>query len=61
MVEVDPSAPLIGARVEVTLLDAFEGRSQLFASYHRWHTGRPAAEQCAGCTFNTSHVLELAS
>jgi hypothetical protein len=24
-----------------------------------WHTGRPAADQCEGCTFNTGHVLEL--
>ena len=59
MVEVDPSTPLIGASGEVTLLDAFEGRTQLFASYHMWHTGRPAADQCEGCTFNTGHVLEL--
>jgi predicted dithiol-disulfide oxidoreductase (DUF899 family) len=59
MVEVDPSAPLIGASGAVTLLDAFEGRSQLYASYHMWHTGRPAADQCEGCTFNTGHVREL--
>src|SRR6266540_7531532 len=59
MVEVDPSAPLIGASGAVTLLDAFEGRTQLFASYHMWHTGLPAADQCEGCTFNTGHVLEL--
>lgn len=24
-----------------------------------WHIGRPAAEQCEGCTFNTSHITEL--
>ena len=59
MVEVDASAPLIGASGEVTLLDAFEGRSQLYASYHMWHTGHPAAEQCEGCTFFTGHALEL--
>ena len=59
MVEVDAATPLIGASGAVTLLDAFEGRSQLFASYHMWHTGRPAADQCEGCTFNTGHVLEL--
>src|SRR5215210_8872463 len=57
MVEVDPSAPLIGASGEVTLLDAFEGRTQLFASYHMWHTGHSAADQCEGCTFNNAHVL----
>jgi hypothetical protein len=43
----------------VPLIDTFEGRLQLFASYHMWHTGRPAADQCQGCTFNTGHVLEL--
>jgi hypothetical protein len=25
-----------------------------------WHTGRPAVEQCEGCTFNTSHITEPA-
>ena len=59
MVEVDASTPLVGASGVVTLLDAFEGRSQLFASYHMWHTGRAAAEQCEGCTFNSGQVLEL--
>ena len=59
MVEVDPSAPIVGATGVVTLLDAFEGRSQLFASYHMWHPGQPAAGQCEGCTFFTGHVLEL--
>ena len=59
MVEVDPAAPLIGAGGAVTLLDAFEGRSQLYASFHMWHTGLPAADQCEGCTFNTGHVHEL--
>src|SRR5215471_7982667 len=59
MVAVDPSTPLIGASGAITLLDAFEGRRQLFASYHMWHTGNTAADQCEGCTFNTGHVLEL--
>ncbi len=59
MVEVDPATPVVGAAGEVSLIDTFEGRSQLFASYHMWHTGRPAADQCEGCTFNTGHVLEL--
>ena len=59
MVEVDPATPLVGAGGEVALVDTFEGRSQLFASFHMWHTGRPAAEQCEGCTFNSGHVLEL--
>ena len=53
MVEVDPATRLIGADGPVTLLDAFEGRTQMFASLHMWHPGRPAAEQCEGCTFFT--------
>jgi predicted dithiol-disulfide oxidoreductase (DUF899 family) len=43
----------------VPLLDTFQGRTQLFASYHMWHTGLPAADQCEGCTFNTGQALEL--
>jgi predicted dithiol-disulfide oxidoreductase (DUF899 family) len=43
----------------VSLLDTFEGRTQLFAAYHMWHTGLPAADQCEGCTFNTGQALEL--
>jgi predicted dithiol-disulfide oxidoreductase (DUF899 family) len=60
MVEVDARTPLIGEGGPVRLIDVFEGRSQLIAYFHMWHTGHPAAEQCVGCTFNTSHVTELA-
>ncbi len=59
MVEVDPQTPLIGAGGPVTLIDVFEGRSQLVAYFQMWHTGRPAAEQCEGCTFSTTHIDEL--
>jgi predicted dithiol-disulfide oxidoreductase (DUF899 family) len=59
MVEVDPATPVVGAAGEVPLIDSFEGGSQWFASYHMWHTGFPAADQCEGCTLNTGHVLEL--
>jgi predicted dithiol-disulfide oxidoreductase (DUF899 family) len=59
MVEFDAQAPLIGPNGQVPLIDVFEGRSQLVAYFHMWHPGRPAAEQCEGCTFNTSHVTEL--
>ena len=59
MVEVDPKTPLIGANGPVTLLDTFEGRQQLIAYYFMWNKGRPAAEQCQGCTWVTSHVSEL--
>ncbi|WBB77606.1 DUF899 family protein [Micromonospora sp. WMMD882] len=59
MVEVDAATPLVGAAGATTLLDAFEGRSQLFASFHMWHPGKSAADQCEGCTMNTGSVLEL--
>lgn len=59
MVEVDPTTHLVGANGPVPLLDVFEGRTQLVASYHMWHTGRSAADQCEGCTFFTGQVLEL--
>ena len=59
MVEVDPRTPLTGADGPVPLIDIFEGRSQLIAYFQMWHTGRPAAEQCEGCTFSTTHINEL--
>jgi predicted dithiol-disulfide oxidoreductase (DUF899 family) len=59
MVEVDATTPLTGADGPVPLLDVFEGRSQLIAYYQMWHTGKPAAEQCEGCTFSTTHITEL--
>src|SRR5215510_3577433 len=59
MVEVDAQTPLIGAHGPVPLVDIFDGRSQLIAYYQMWHTGEPAAEQCVGCTFSTSHMTEL--
>ena len=59
MVELDASLELIGPDGPVTLLDAFEGRRQLIAYYFMWNPGRPAPEQCEGCTFYTSQVAEL--
>jgi predicted dithiol-disulfide oxidoreductase (DUF899 family) len=59
MVEVDSATPLIGEHGAVTLLDVFEGRRLLIAYYFMWHAGRPAPEQCEGCTFYTSQVREL--
>lgn len=59
MVEVDANIPLIGEQGSVTLLDTFEGRQQLIAYYHMWHTGQPASGQCEGCTFFNSQVREL--
>lgn len=59
MVEVDAAIELIGPEGPVTILDAFEGRRQLIAYVHAWWPGRPAAEQCEGCTFFNSQVREL--
>ena len=60
MVEVDASLTLTGPHGPVTLLDAFEGRRQLIAYYFMWNVpGRPAAEQCEGCTWVTTQVTEL--
>ena len=59
MVEVDPSLELIGPDGPLTLLDAFEGRRQLIAYYFMWWPGRPAPEQCEGCTLFLSQVAEL--
>ncbi|WP_408010030.1 DUF899 family protein [Pseudalkalibacillus sp. A8] len=59
MVEVDSTIPLIGPDGPVTLLEAFEGRHQLVAYFHMWHTGQPAAAQCEGCTFFNGQVREL--
>jgi predicted dithiol-disulfide oxidoreductase (DUF899 family) len=59
MVEVDASLALIGPQGPLTLLEAFEGRRQLIAYYFMWYSGRPAAEQCEGCTWVTTQVSEL--
>ncbi|HST48701.1 DUF899 family protein [Jatrophihabitans sp.] len=59
MVEVDSTTKLTGPDGPVPLIDIFAGRSQLIAYYQMWHTGKPAAEQCVGCTFSTSHISEL--
>jgi predicted dithiol-disulfide oxidoreductase (DUF899 family) len=59
MVEVDAATRLIGAHGAVTLLEAFEGRRMLVAYYFMWHAGKPAPQQCEGCTFYTAQVREL--
>jgi predicted dithiol-disulfide oxidoreductase (DUF899 family) len=59
MVEVDGTIPLIGDKGPMPLLDVFEGRRLLVAYYFMWHAGRPAPEQCEGCTYYTSQVCEL--
>src|SRR5215469_13670539 len=59
MVEVDSSTPVIGEHGKVPLLDVFEGRRQLIVYYHMWHDGKPAADQCEGCTFFNGQVSEV--
>jgi predicted dithiol-disulfide oxidoreductase (DUF899 family) len=59
MVAVNGATPLIGGAGATTLLNAFEGRRMLIAYYFMWRTGRPAPEQCEGCTWVTSQVREL--
>jgi predicted dithiol-disulfide oxidoreductase (DUF899 family) len=59
MVEVNPTLTLVGPHGPVMLLDVFEGRRQLIAYYFMWRTGRPAPEQCEGCTWVTTQVREL--
>jgi predicted dithiol-disulfide oxidoreductase (DUF899 family) len=59
MVRIDGSTPLTGDKGQTTLLEAFEGRRILLAYYFMWHEGRPAPEQCEGCTFFTNQVRDL--
>jgi predicted dithiol-disulfide oxidoreductase (DUF899 family) len=59
MVEVDATIALTGVDGPVPLLEVFEGRRQLIAYFHMWHTGQPAAAQCEGCTFYNGQVREL--
>ncbi|MGC1419828.1 MAG: DUF899 family protein [Acidimicrobiales bacterium] len=59
MVEVDPTIALIGSQGPILLKDVFEGRRQLIAYFHMWHEGKPATDQCEGCTFFNGQVREL--
>jgi predicted dithiol-disulfide oxidoreductase (DUF899 family) len=59
MVEVPAGTPLLGPNGPVTLIEAFEGRRQLIAYYFMWWPGHPAAEQCEGCTWVTTHIGDL--
>jgi predicted dithiol-disulfide oxidoreductase (DUF899 family) len=61
MVAVDGAIQLTSRRGAVTLLDAFEGRRMLIAYYFMWYTGKPAPEQCEGCTWFTTQVRELSN
>lgn len=58
MVEVDAATPVVGKTGQLPLLEVFEGRDQLVVYYHMWHDGKPASEQCEGCTYFTGQVRE---
>jgi predicted dithiol-disulfide oxidoreductase (DUF899 family) len=59
MTEVNALVPVVGPQGAVPLIDVFEGRRQLLAYFHMWHDGKPAKDQCEGCTFFTGHAGEL--
>lgn len=59
MVVVDGTITVTGPKGKVTLLEVFEGRTQLVVYYHMWHDGKPAEGQCEGCTFFNGQVREL--
>jgi predicted dithiol-disulfide oxidoreductase (DUF899 family) len=59
MIEVDPSVLVTGEHGRIPLLDVFEGRRQLIVYFHMWHDGKPAGDQCEGCTFFNGQVSEL--
>jgi len=59
MAEVDATIPLTGEHGPVPLLEVFEGRRQLIAYFHMWHTDKPAQDQCSGCTFCNGQVRDL--
>jgi|SRR5579884_225623 len=59
MVEVDAAIRVIGPDGPITLLDVFEGRRQLIAYYFMWYDGKPAEQQCEGCTLYNGQVREL--
>lgn len=57
MTPVSPTT-VRGEAGEVTLADAFEGRSQLVAYHVMWHPGQPTHAQCEGCTMSMSQVSD---
>jgi predicted dithiol-disulfide oxidoreductase (DUF899 family) len=61
MTELDPAITLVGPDGPITLLEVFEGRSQLVAYFHMWYDGKAAEDQCEGCTFFNSQVRELST
>src|SRR3954452_25248780 len=60
-VEVDGGLELLSEDGPTTLLDVFEGRRQLLAYYFMWWPGRPAQDQCEGCTHFTNQVGDLSA
>ncbi|WGP05250.1 DUF899 family protein [Bacillus subtilis] len=49
-------ATLIGPEGRIPFTKAFAGRRLLIAYTFMWNHGRPASEQCMGCTFSVSQL-----
>jgi predicted dithiol-disulfide oxidoreductase (DUF899 family) len=49
-------ATVRGPDGEIPFVEVFEGRRLLIAYAFMWNHGRPAAEQCPGCTFSVAQL-----
>ncbi|MFX4271740.1 DUF899 family protein [Propionibacteriaceae bacterium Y1685] len=52
MYEVDGNARFVSDTGGRTLIEVFEGRTQLVLKKHMFHQGEPPERQCMGCTYN---------
>ena len=59
MVEVDARRRSSGANGASRCSTSSRAERQLFVYFHMWHDGKPAEDQCEGCTFFNGHVREL--
>jgi predicted dithiol-disulfide oxidoreductase (DUF899 family) len=56
MIEVDPTATVVGEQGPVAFADVFEGRDQLIVYKHMWYSGAGIEGQCEGCTASVFDV-----
>ena len=59
MVEVDSTIELTGRTGRSACWTSSSAVGQLIAYYFMWYPGRPAAEQCEGCTCYTTQIGDL--
>jgi predicted dithiol-disulfide oxidoreductase (DUF899 family) len=59
MTEVDANAVLVGPQGPTPFIDLFQGREQLIAYKHMWHSGEPIQDQCPGCTLSIWNVQDV--